>query len=91
VSDAHGGVSVGAEVSATNVQTGVKVTVKTNGAGVYSLRFPPIGNYVIEASQGGFKSCSHGNITLSTGQVLGLDIQLELGAVSETVSVSASA
>ncbi|MDP2996864.1 MAG: carboxypeptidase regulatory-like domain-containing protein [Bryobacterales bacterium] len=91
VSDSQGGVIVGAEVSAANVQTGVKTTVKTNESGVYSLRFLPIGNYVIDASQAGFKSYSHSNITLTTGQVLGLDIQLELGAVSETVSVSASA
>ena len=82
---------VGAEVSATNLETGVKTTVKTNDTGTYSLRFLPIGGYLIEASQSGFKSHVRKGITLTTGQVFGLDIKLELGSVSESVNVSASA
>ncbi len=91
VTDAQGALIVGAEVTAINVETGVKTAARTNEAGVYSLRFLPIGNYTIEASQAGFKSYERKGITLTTGQVLGFDIQLEVGAVTETISVSASA
>ena len=91
VTDAQGALIVGVEVSATNVETGVKTAARTNESGVYSLRFLPIGNYTIEASQAGFKGYERKGITLTTGQVLGLDIQLEVGAVTETISVSASA
>lgn len=91
VTDAQGAFIVGAEVSATNLQTGVRTAARTNDAGVYSLRFLPIGSYTVEVSQAGFKTYTRKGITLTTGQVLGLDIQLEVGAVSETISVSASA
>jgi hypothetical protein len=91
VTDAQGASMAGAEVSATSLETGVKTATRTNDSGLYSLRFLPVGNYVIEASQAGFKSYVRKGITLSTGQVLGLDIQLEVGAVTERIDVTASA
>mgnify|MGYP004709091147 CR=1 FL=1 len=43
VTDSQGALIVGVEVSATSAGTGVKTVARTNEAGVYSLRFLPIG------------------------------------------------
>ena len=77
------------EVVATEIETGGKTITRTNGAGFYSLRNLPIGNYTITAHLEGFRSHRREGIGLTTGQALELDFMLELGAVTETVSVSA--
>src|SRR5512135_3380672 len=90
ITDPHGAVIAGAEVAATNVDTGVKTAARTNESGFYSLRSLPIGSYTVEADLSGFRRHVRNGIALTTGQALELNIALELGAVSETVTVSAS-
>lgn len=91
VSDAQGAVIVGAEVTAAHTQTGVKYAAKTNEAGFYVLRFLPIGDYVVSVEHTGFRRFERRGLTLTTGQSLGLDIRLDVGAISESVSVTAAA
>jgi len=91
VTDAQGAVVVGAEVVALNTQTGVKHPAKTNESGFYVIRFLPVGDYLISAELPGFRRFERRGITLTTGQTLGLDIQLEVGAVTEAISVTAAA
>src|ERR1700749_1185179 len=54
VTDPTGAVVVGAQVTATNVATGVKSTVMTNQDGIYSVRFLPIGTYKVTIADRGF-------------------------------------
>jgi hypothetical protein len=91
VTDNHGAIVVGAEVTAIAVETGVKTATKTNDLGFYSLRQLPIGEYVITAQSPGFRKHERRGITLTTGQALELNITLEVGAVSESVTVVAEA
>ena len=91
VTDAQGAIVVGATVTARSSQTSVKTTTLTNESGVYSLRFLPVGAYVISVSHPGFRSYTREGISLTTGQVLEFDVKLELGSVNETISVSAAA
>jgi len=91
VSDAQGAVIVGAEVVAANMQTGVKYGAKTNESGFYVLRFLPVGDYVVSAEHTGFRRFERRGLTLTTGQSLGLDVRLEVGAITESVSVTAAA
>ena len=91
VSDAQGAVVVGAEVAAVNTQTGVKHAAKTNDAGFYVLRFLPIGDYMVAVEHSGFRRFERKGLTLTTGQSLGLDIRLEVGAVAEAITVTAAA
>ncbi|HYO80082.1 MAG TPA: carboxypeptidase-like regulatory domain-containing protein, partial [Bryobacteraceae bacterium] len=91
VRDPQGSVVVNAEVRATAVATGVAANVTTNESGFYSLRNLPIGEYTVEVTHTGFRGYQRRGIQLSTGQSLELDIALEVGQVSETVSVTASA
>ena len=58
------------EVIATEIETGGKTTTRTNGAGFYSLRNLPIGNYAITADLEGFRGHRREGIELTTGQSL---------------------
>src|SRR2546423_2375334 len=91
VTDAQGAVVTGAEVAASSAATGVKFSARSNDSGFYSIPFLPIGEYTVTAEHAGFRRYIRQAVSLSTGQVVALDIHLELGAVSESVQVSASA
>ncbi|MDQ6758628.1 MAG: carboxypeptidase regulatory-like domain-containing protein [Acidobacteriota bacterium] len=91
VTDNQGASITGAQVVATETDTSVKTTAITNEAGVYSLRNLPIGTYVLTAEHPGFRRYVREGLTLTTGQSLGLDLRLELGAVADSINVSASA
>jgi hypothetical protein len=67
------------------------VTYTTNIDGLFSLRQLPIGQYVVEAEKTGFRRFVRSGLVLTTGQSLELDIALEVGAVSESITVSGSA
>jgi hypothetical protein len=90
VRDPQGAAVPGAEVSAIELATGVRTSVLSNEAGFYSLRPLPVGNYRLEVRKEGFRHYVRENIELTTGQALELNITLTLGAVTETVTVSAS-
>jgi hypothetical protein len=91
VTDAQQAAIVDAEVVAVNSATGVRTPTRTNEAGYYTLNFLPIGDYELLVTHTGFRSYVRKPVALSTGQTLQLNITLELGAVSESVSVSATA
>ena len=91
VRDPQGANIPGVEVTATTVATKQKVVYTTNDDGLFSLRQLPIGEYVIEAEKAGFRRFIRRGLVLTTGQNLQLDIQMEVGAVSESITVSGSA
>lgn len=91
VSDPQGAVIPGVAVTATNVSTGQKTTSTSNETGLFSLRQLPIGRYVVQAEKSGFRRFVREGLVLTTGQNLQLDIQLEVGVVSESVTVSGTA
>src|SRR5258705_1863762 len=87
VKDAQGAVVPGATVTATNLGTQFSRSTVTDGAGEYALRLLPVGNYKVEVSIPGFKTFTQTGIQLEVGRNARLDATIELGAVSETVSV----
>src|SRR5437667_3510306 len=87
VKDAQGGVIPGATVTATNLGTQYSRSAVTDGAGEYALRLLPVGNYKVEVTIPGFKNFSQTGIVLEVGRNARVDATIELGAVSETVSV----
>jgi hypothetical protein len=91
VRDAQGAVVLDVEVAAQNSATGVVTSAKTNESGFYSIRNLPIGDYTLTVSHPGFRRHSRSGLTLTTGQAVELDVVLEVGQVSETVEVTASA
>ncbi|MEX2263046.1 MAG: carboxypeptidase regulatory-like domain-containing protein [Bryobacteraceae bacterium] len=91
ISDPSGAAIPSVEVTATDQDTGVPTKGVSSATGVYAIPFLPPGRYRIEVSHAGFKKYERPNIVVATSEVLPLDIALELGNVTETVSVEATA
>ena len=91
VTDQSNAVVPGVKITVTNVATGVAQSVETNAQGFYSLPFLLPGTYRVEAVAKGFAPAIRENLKLDVDQTARLDIALRLGAVAETVEVSAAA
>jgi hypothetical protein len=91
VTDPGGAVVSGAQVSATNVQTGVVQNVVTDAKGFYSFPALPIGTYTVRVQQRGFKEFEENNIVIDANSVIRADAKLQVGAVQEQVTVSTNA
>lgn len=91
VSDSQSGAIAGATVSARNTATGVTSSAITNSTGFYGLMALPIGQYEVTTELTGFKKYVRRGLVLTTGQSLDLAIRLEVGGVTESVTVSGAA
>jgi len=87
VSDPTGAVIPGAKVVATNVDNGAIKVAVTNSAGVYELQELSLGHYSLEATAPNFKTFVRQGITLQVEDNLGIDLKLEIGSATETISV----
>ncbi len=88
--DTSGAVIPGATVVATDVATGVETRTTTTSAGSYTLPYLPAGTYNIRVSAPGFRTTDRNDVILRVGQVMTVNINLEVGAVTEEVTVSAA-
>ncbi len=91
VTDPSGAVVASARVALTNVKTGVLQNAVSNGSGDYVFEFLPPGDYRVEAEVPGFKKFVRESVTLDVARQLRVDVGLEAGQVSETVTVSSQA
>jgi len=91
VTDTSGAVAPGVEVKATHLETNQTRSATTDAEGQYTINFLPIGGYSLEISAQGFKKFSQTGIVLSVGGSARVDPVLEVGALSDTVSITASA
>lgn len=88
VTDTSGAMLSGVKITITNVETGVSTVTSTNSAGVYDVPSVPIGDYKITFAKDGFRELIRQGITLQL-QTLGIDAVLQVGAISEQVTVTA--
>ncbi len=88
VTDSTGAVVPGVQVTAINPATTQRTTAVTNGQGFFVLTQLPIGRYTVEAEKSGFKKFVQQELTLTTGATVALDIQLEIGATGDTVTIT---
>ena len=79
-----------ATVKMLNPATGVEFTTVTTDAGVYRMPSLPPGTYRITVTSPGFKSAVRDNVGLSVAQTLTVDFTLEVGNVTDQVTVSAN-
>ena len=91
VKDIGGAVVPGATVTAKNDATGVTNTQTTTESGLFSFASLPVGSYTITIEKQGFKTLQKTNNTLQVGEPLTVDGSLEVGSVSETVTVQSGA
>ncbi|HKM79346.1 MAG TPA: TonB-dependent receptor [Candidatus Acidoferrum sp.] len=89
VSDTTGAVIEGATVVATNTDTGIAQTQRTNAQGYYSFQELPLGHYNIEVTQTGFKTFRQTGLVLDVNAALVADVKLQVGEVAEKVIVTA--
>ena len=91
IKDPNGAVVAGATVEIKNTTTNQSYSVTTNDEGHYEVSGLPRGNYTLVANQSGFKRAQVNDLRVSSGTDSRFDLNLELGGVSETVNVTASA
>ena len=93
VIDSAKAVIPGVQITVRNTGTGISHRVATNQDGYFTIAELPAGPYELTAVSAGFETYRQTGIVLETGQSLRItpDVKLTIGAVSETVSVSAEA
>jgi len=87
IKDPNGAVVPGAKVVARNAGTNATSSATTDAAGTYKIINLVPGEYILEVEAKGFRKTTTIPQRLSTGDVLRLDLTLELGQVTETVTV----
>jgi len=91
VTDATGAVVPGVKVIAKNTATGVLAETVSSSSGNYVIPNLQVGTYEVSVSSTGFKSWSRSGILLSSGDSVRVDVSLEVGQVTEQVTVSGAA
>lgn len=92
ITDSNGATIPSASVTARNTETGLRRTVTTDSDGNYRIEFLPVGNYVVEVSaSSGFKKAIREAIVLRVSDTARVDISLEVGSVSEEVTIATTA
>src|SRR5215216_4340154 len=88
VTDENGGVVKSAKIVITNVETGVSRALETNDAGDYVAPNLPPGVYTIVAEATGFKRIERTGVRLEVAKDVRIDLVLNPGALSESITVS---
>jgi len=91
VVDASGAVVAGAAVELKSTATGLHRSALSNGKGFYEITPLPVGRYTIQILKTGFRPTNISEFELEYGETRTIDITLQVGEVSETVQVTASA
>ena len=87
VTDATGAGVPKVQIEARNVSTSATATAQTNDTGTYTIPFLLPGTYTVKATANGFKQAVHEGLELHAGDKVQADLRLEVGALSESVTV----
>lgn len=91
VTDAAGAVMPDTEIRVTSLATGAVRAVTSGPNGAYSVPLLPPGTYKVDVSKTGFKTLNFAAVTVIVTETETLNARLEVGAVSEHVTVEAEA
>src|SRR4051812_48527239 len=91
VTDASGAVAPGVSITVISEGTGLTRKTLTNQSGNYTLTLLPVGTYSLVAEAAGFKKKTTTGIVLQVNQEPRVDIALEVGAITDAVTVNAEA
>src|SRR6185503_13008004 len=91
VLDSSGGGVPGAPVQVKNVETNQVTALVTDRGGQYTAPYLRPGTYTILVEAPGFKKLVRDNLVLNIAQTVTMDLTLEVGGVTEQVTVSADA
>src|SRR5258708_20416366 len=90
VTDPSGAAVPGATVSAVNERTGAARQAVTNEQGSFSFPELDPSVYTLTVNKGGFKKLTERNVELHVGDVTAVNLKMEMGAATETVTVKAA-
>ena len=88
VRDTSGAPLPGVMVTVVNMETGTTRSAISSEDGTYRAPLLPLGRYKVTAELAGFKGFEQQGITLSAGQTALINVELSVGSVSETVTVT---
>ncbi|PWT86745.1 MAG: hypothetical protein C5B58_00915, partial [Acidobacteria bacterium] len=88
VADPAGAVVSGVGIEARNVDTGSTYQAASTVTGNYTLAELPTGNYEVSVSAPGFKKYVRQNVVLGVAQTVRVDVGLEVGVTTESVTVN---
>jgi Carboxypeptidase regulatory-like domain len=89
ITDGSGAVVPGVTVTLTNTGTKLTRVVTTDSNGEYTAPSLPTGEYSVAAEISGFKTVTMSNIELGVDQHARIDVKLEVGALTESVTIAA--
>jgi len=88
VKDSSGAVIPGVSVTVTNIDTSLTRTGASAEDGSYRFPALPVGRYRLEATKEGFSALTRTGITLEVAQEATVDVILEVGSATQTVTVA---
>jgi hypothetical protein len=91
VTDSTGAAIPGANVTVTEISSGTTSKTVSNGTGQYVIPLLLPGHYTIAVQKAGFKQAIRKGIALDASAHLIIDMQMQLGSTSQTVTVTAAA
>ena len=91
VTDTSGAVIAGVKVEATNVETNVVFPGETNAEGLYNIPNLPPGTYRVIVQKFAFRTVVKPDVELHVQDVIALNFSMELGSVTQSVTVEAGA
>ncbi|MBS1827612.1 MAG: TonB-dependent receptor [Acidobacteria bacterium] len=91
ITDAQDAVVAGVKLTVIQVETGAKFEAVSGADGLFAVPFLPPSTYRVIAEAQGFKRYQRENVIMGANERIGLDIQMEVGAVTETVNITAEA
>lgn len=91
VMDQSGAVIPGAGVLCRNTATQLELRTVTNSGGLFRIPNIPVGTYTVTVSRAGFGTLVRSGIELLTDHTVDLSLALQVGAASQSVSVTAAA
>jgi hypothetical protein len=88
--DQSGGVIADASVTVTNVATHISRETTSDSTGFYQVLSLPVGDYTVSVQHQGFRSATTAQSKLEINQTLKLDIKMEIGSATETITVEST-
>jgi hypothetical protein len=91
ITDPSGAVIASVPIEARNTQNGAVTRVASSATGNYTIPSLPAGSYELRVTFAGFKEYIRSGLTVQNAQTMGIDIQMEVGSSSESVTVTDAA
>jgi len=91
VTDPTGATVPDATVTVKNINTGLTQAAKTDSDGTYTIPYLPSGTYTVTIEKAGFRKSETNNIEVHVATVSTADVTLTVGAVDQTLEVTAAA